>query len=242
MTSTRQEAGYRPLRESAAPAILADEHALLLGQVRARAGDALATIVGDRPPARELRALVGYVRAELLSHAADEERLLFPGHDTASMTRLARDHARLRAIIEVLESAAAGERPISGEQLATAIQDFLCQLERHLGAEEALLARDGEQRNVAATTELGGQPHGWYALTEGPVIDLESLPAGLAVDAAVHRLQRLRDGERVELESRSDPDPVWRRLRELGHHGFGFVYLEEGPSRWRVQVSRRATA
>jgi uncharacterized protein (DUF2249 family) len=248
MTTVSQDPPYGLLRASAAaagrlPVTLADEHAVLLAQVAVRAGDALAALAVGRWPAGELRALVGYVRAEVLRQAADEERLLFPGRGAAAgMTRLARDHARLRAATEVLESAAAGGRPASPVQLATAIRDFLFQLERHLGAEEALLAASGELGGVTAPIALGGYPHEWYPLTEGPVIDLDSLPLAQAVDATVQRLLRLRGGERVELESGNDPYPVWQRLRELGHGGYSFVYLDEGPDHWRVRVSLRAAA
>ena len=86
---------------------------------------------------------------------------------------------------------------------------------------------------------LGGHPHEWYPLTEGPVIDLDALPAGQAVDAAVDRLLRLRRGEHVELQAATDPHLVWRQLDALSPDGYGFVYLQDGPDRWRMQVTRR---
>ena len=76
-------------------------------------------------------------------------------------------------------------------------------------------------------------------LTEGPVIDLDALPAGQAVDAAVHRLLRLRRGEQVELHASTDPHLVWRQLDVLSPGGYGFAYLQDGPDRWRMQVTRR---
>ena len=92
---------------------------------------------------------------------------------------------------------------------------------------------------MPATSVVGRRPHQWYPLTEGPVIDLDALPAGQATDAAVDRLLRLHRGERVELRSASDPCPVWRRMDGLSPGGYGFAYLQEGPGRWRVQVTRR---
>jgi uncharacterized protein (DUF2249 family) len=86
---------------------------------------------------------------------------------------------------------------------------------------------------------LGGHPHEWYPLTEGPVIDLDALPAAQAVDAAVHRLLRLRRGEHVELQAGTDPHLVWEQLDALSPGGYGFVYLQDGPDRWRMQVTRR---
>ena len=115
MTTVSQTPRYQPPRTAAAPPggpplTLADEHALLLSQVLTRAEDLLAVTAEDRWPARELQALVGYLRAEVLGQDADEERLLFPAGAPAGVSRLARDHARLRATIETLERVAAGEQ------------------------------------------------------------------------------------------------------------------------------------
>ena len=223
------------------PVTLAGEHALLLGQVVTRAGDLLAVTAGDRWPARELQRLVGYLRAEVLGQDADEERLLFPAGASAGVSRLARDHARLRAAIETLERVAAGEITWSPAELAAATRDLLRQLGRHLHAGEALLAAAGPPGEVPATTVLGGRPREWYLLTEGPVIDLDALPPDQMIDAATERLLRLRRGEQVELRSGRDPWLVWRRLDALSPGGYGFVYLEDGPDRWRMQVTRRPT-
>jgi uncharacterized protein (DUF2249 family) len=244
MTTVSQTPGHQPLHAPAAvpggPAVtLAGEHALLLSQVVTRAEDLLAVTAEDRWPARELQALVGYLRAEVLGQDADEERLLFPAGADAGISRLARDHARLRAAIETLERVAAGESTWSPAELAAATRDLLHQLERHLHAGEAVLAAAGTPGKVPATTMLGGHPHEWYPLTEGPVIDLDALPAGQAVHAAVHRLLRLRRGEQVELHAGTDPHRVWRRLDALSPGGYGFVFLQEGPDRWRMQVTRR---
>jgi uncharacterized protein (DUF2249 family) len=243
MTTVSQTPRYQPPRTAAPPdgppRTLADEHALLLNQVLIRAEDLLAVTAEDRWPARELQALVGYLRAEVLGQDADEERLLFPAGAPAGVSRLARDHARLRATIETLERAAAGESTWSAAQLAAATRDLLHQLERHFHAGQALLAAASTPGKVPATTMLGGHPHEWYPLTEGPVIDLDALPAGQAVDAAVHRLLRLRRGEQVELHAGTDPHLVWRQLDVLSPGGYGFAYLQDGPDRWRMQVTRR---
>src|SRR5579875_1251453 len=181
---------------------LADEHTLLLGQVAVRTEDLIAAAGEGRWPARELDALLGYVRAEVLRQVEDEEALLFPRTGAPPVaTRLARDHARLRAGVEVLERAAVREQTMAPLQLATITRDFIFQLDRHMSTEEALLAANGSPATVTATTALGRQPHEWYPLTEGPMIDLDALPGGQAVDAAVARLLRLRRGEQVELQS-----------------------------------------
>ncbi len=221
------------------PPGLADEHGQLLRQVTARAEDLMAAAAGGRWPAPELEALVGYLRSEILRQVTDEEILLFPAYGAPrERGQLVHDHARLRAGVEMLELAAAnGGR--SPAMLASAVTDLLQQLEAHLAAEETILAASGRRGDAPATTTLGARPHEWYPLTEGTVLDLDALPPDQAVAAAVQRLLRLGPGEHVELRSASDPLLVWRRTNELAPRRCRFTYLENGPSRWRVQVNRR---
>jgi uncharacterized protein (DUF2249 family) len=244
MTTATRTPRYQPRQTLAAtpgdpPLTLADEHALLLNEVTIRAKDLLAVTAQDQWPARELQVLLGYLRAEVVGQDADEERLLFPAGPSSGISGLAREHARLRAAIETLERVAAGESTWSPAELAAAILDLLHQLERHFHAGEAALAAASAPGKVPATTMLGAHPHEWYPLTEGPVIDLDALPAGQAVDAAIHRLLRLRRGEHVELQAGTDPYLVWEQLDELIPGGYGFVYLQDGPDQWRMQVTRR---
>jgi hypothetical protein len=222
-----------------APLTLADEHLLLLRQVEARAGELLTVAARGRWPGAELAALLGYIRAEVLRQVSDEETLLFPAGAAAAAGGLARDHARLRLATEVLAHAAAGEQTLSPGQLAAAVRDFVIQLERHLSGEEELLTAGRAPDVVPATGVLGGHPHEWYPLTEGPVIDLDALPAGQAVAAAVARLSRLGADERVELQWGCDLIPVWREMDRLSPGSYGFVFLHDGPDRWRMQVTRR---
>lgn len=224
---------------SGQPPGLADEHDQLLQQVAVRAEELMAAAAVGRWPARELDALVGYLRAEILRQVTDEEVLLFPACGTSSgREQMARDHARLRAAIEVLEQTA-GNGGRSAAKLASAVSDLLRQLEAHLAAEEAMLMAAGRRSGAPTTTTLGARPHEWYPLTEGTVIDLDELPRDQAVAAAVQRLLRLGPAEQVELLSASDPLLVWRRTDELAPGRCRFVYLEDGPDRWRMQVTRR---
>ena len=220
------------------PLTLADEHMLLLCQVTARAEELLTVAAGGRWPAAELASLAGYVRAEVLRHVSDEEVLLFSVSDAPTAARLARDHARLRAGAELLDRAAAGEQILSPGQLAVAIRDFIDQLEYHMSAEEKLLGSGHASRTVPAIATLGGHPHTWYPLTEGPVIYLDALPAGQAVAAAVDRLLHMRHGEQIELQSGADITPVWRELDHMSPGGYQFAVLEDGPEWWRMTVTR----
>jgi uncharacterized protein (DUF2249 family) len=74
------------------------------------------------------------------------------------------------------------------------------------------------------------------------VVDLDALPADQAVAAAVDRLLRMRRGEQVELQSGTGLDPVWREISKLSRGGYQFTVLQDGPARWRMQVTRRQAA
>lgn len=220
------------------PPTLADEHVHLLWQVTARAEELLTAATHGRWPGLELAALAGYAQAEVLRQASDEEALLFPAVPSREVAGLARDHVRLRSAADLLARAAAGEQPMSSAQVAAIVRDFVAQLERHLRAEEKLLASQRALQAVPGTVALGGHPHEWYPLTEGSVVDLDALPPGQAVAAAVDRLLRMRRGEEVELQSGADLDPVWREISTLSPGGYRFVSLQDGPGRWRMQVTR----
>jgi uncharacterized protein (DUF2249 family) len=225
------------------PLTLADEHALLLWQVTARAEELIAAIADGGWPGVELAALAGYAQAEVLRQASDEETLLFAAAPAQDAAGLARDHARLRSAAELLARAAAGEQPMSPGQVAIAARDFVAQLERHLRAEESLLVPETTaQQGVPGTAALGGRRHEWYPLTEGPVVDLGALPQDQAIAAAMDRLLRMRRGEQVELQSGIDLKPVWQEISELIPAGYRFTTLQDGPPRWRMQVTRRQVA
>jgi uncharacterized protein (DUF2249 family) len=224
------------------PLTLAEEHVLLLWQVTARAEELLTAAADGRWPGAELAALASYAQAEVLRQASDEEALLFPAAPAREVAGLARDHARLRSAAERLARAAAGEQTMSAGQVAVAARDFAAQLERHLRVEENLLASGRTAQGVPGTVTLGGHPHEWYPLTEGPVVDLDALPQGQMVAAAVDRLLRMGRGEQVELVSGTDLNPVWREISELSPGGYRFTVVQDGPLRWRMQVTRRQAA
>ena len=224
------------------PLTLAEEHVLLLWQVTASAEKLLTATEHGRWPGAELAALAGYAQAEVLRQVSDEEALLFPAVPSPTAAGLARDHVRLRAAAELLGRAAAGEQPMSTAQVAATVRDFVVQLERHLRNEDDLLASGRAPQDVPGTVHLGGHPHEWYPLTEGPVVDLDALPQGEAVAAAVERLLRMRRGEQVELQCGTGLDPVWREISKLSPGGYQFTVVQDGPARWRMQVTRRQAA
>jgi uncharacterized protein (DUF2249 family) len=221
---------------------LTDEHVLLLWQVSARAEELLTAAAEGRWPGAELAALADYAQAEVLRQVSDEEALVFPSAPAQQATALARDHVRLRSAADMLARAASGEQPMSPGQLAAVVRDFVVQLDRHLRSEEKQLTAGSAARDMPGTAALGGHQHEWYALTEGPVVDLDALLPGETLAAALDRLLRMRRGEQIELQASDELDPVWREVSRLSPGSYGFVSLEDGPRRWRMQITRRSAA
>jgi uncharacterized protein (DUF2249 family) len=220
------------------PLTLPGEHALLIGQVTARTDDLLAVAAENRWPERELQQLLNYLHLEVLRQIVDEEWLLFRDshQDPSKLAPLLQEHVEIRQVIDLLADAAASPAQSSPAELAATTRDLIDKLLAHVKAEEQVF--DVEQ-DAPSTSAMGSAPHTWYELTDGPLIDLDRLPGAQGADAALGRMLRLRGGEQVELQTSCDPYPLRRRLAMADPDGYGFSYLEQGPPKWRVQVSRR---
>jgi uncharacterized protein (DUF2249 family) len=220
---------------------LPEEHAVLRRNVAARSTALLSESEAGRWPQPELQELLNYLRLEVLRQVADEEWLLFRAahHTPDELALLRREHLELHLAVEELAEAAATRGQAGGwspQRLAATTRDLLDQLERHLADEERLLVNTGEP--APATASLGSRPHEWYPLTQAPVIDMDRLPGALGADAVLERLQGLNRGEQVEIQSSSDPSPLWRRLNRAYAGDFAVTYLERGPQRWRLKITR----
>lgn len=222
---------------AAASSTLSDEHAQLVREVTARADALIQETDADRWPEHQLQELVNYLQLEVLRQIVDEEWLLFRAARVApeGLARLRSEHLELRMSIDVLTQAAAGQK-MSPAQLAATTHHLLGQVAAHVADEEQVLA--AAQTDVPATASLGSQPHEWYELTEGPVIDLDKLPGEQGADAVLARLLRLRPGEQVEMQASVDPGPMWQRVIRTDPGAYRINPLERGPSRWRVELVR----
>jgi uncharacterized protein (DUF2249 family) len=226
------------------PSTLAEEHALLMREVAKRERAVLEETSRGRLPQPELQELLKYLHLEVLRQATDEQWLLFRSDhgDPAALAQLRRDHLDLRLAIDVLSGSAAATgtdaRTLTPSQLAATTRDVLIQVERYFVDGEQLLANAGDAAPAAAL--IGGRPHEWYEVTNGPVIDLDVLDRPHGIDAVFDRLVRLAPGEHVELRSGlHDPSPLWQRLASFDPGGYGIVYFESGRDNWRVEITRR---
>jgi uncharacterized protein (DUF2249 family) len=81
--------------------------------------------------------------------------------------------------------------------------------------------------------------HLWFPLTEGPELDLDVLPREFAHRAALERFSRLRPGQHLLMRSSCEVESLWTVLASAQPGEFRWAYLEEGPERWCVEVTRR---
>jgi uncharacterized protein (DUF2249 family) len=221
---------------------LADEHAVLLHEVRLRERAVRAALGTGRWPGGEIDGLVAYLRYEVLDQAANEERLLFPlipgGFANSRVHGLAEDHVHLRDVTELLAAAGtANGADHDPGALVELLDDLEESLDRHMSTERDVL--------VTATpdgVESLGRPfrcHLWFPLTEGAELDLDVLPRQFAHRAALERFSRLRPGEHLLVRSRCELESLWNVVASRWPGEFGWTCLEEGPQTWRVEVTRR---
>jgi uncharacterized protein (DUF2249 family) len=127
------------------------------------------------------------------------------------------------------------QEPTALLELLDTLDEFL---DRHMRAEEALLSP-----TTSSGVESLRRPfrcHLWFPVTEGPELDLDVLPREFAHRAVLERFSRLRPGERVLLHSACALDSLWNQVAYGQPGEYRWVYLEEGPQRWRAEVTRRA--
>jgi uncharacterized protein (DUF2249 family) len=222
---------------------LAEEHAILLAEVRSRHRAVLAGLAAGRWPHAELVALVTYLRYEVLDQAVTEERLLFPiarqGTTDSHVHDLTVEHLRIRDLTDRLADLAAAEEPLGEPTILVDLLDHLDEfLEAHMQEEESVLSAGTGVESLRRPFRC----HLWFPITEGPELDLDSLPRRFAPRAAMERLSRLRPGECVHVRSSEDLQSLWALLSRAQPGEFGWIYLDEGPQEWRATITRRSPA
>jgi uncharacterized protein (DUF2249 family) len=224
-------------------ATLAEEHALLLQEVTVRGDAVIAEADTSDWPSPALRRLLDYLYVEVLQQVSDEEWRLFRTweDDPERLIALRAGHLRLREEIENLTDAAMSAEPLPADPLRELVTTLIAALTEHFQAEQVALRCD-TQSEIPSTASLGGIPHEWYTLAEGPDIDLDALPGPRGSHVVMARLLRLRPGERLELHGAADPGPILQRLAVTHSGSYGFTYLQREPHRWCVEVRCRTAA
>ena len=214
-------------------------------EVTDRAQTLLAEADEGRWPEDATHDLLNYLHLEVLRQSGEQEWLVFGAAQkltdrSAQSAQRDREQIEVRESVEQLTEAVAGGDGVNGmtpQRLAVITRSLLAQLQALLAAERS---EPGELAGAPSTASLGAQPHEWYALTEGPAIELDRLRGRQGSEAVMGRLIRLRAGEAVELRSSRDPTVLLARLVGIDHVGYSVERLESGPRLWRVQVVRRA--
>jgi hypothetical protein len=212
--------------------------AQLVWQVSARSDALLADVRAGRPAAPALRALLGYLRAVVLTRIADEDRhLVADAHGTPGpVSGLRAEHLELREDVEELAHALADGTTPRLDGLSIVVQRLVDRLDRHLRSEAAALGG-----RAPGPHPLGewADAVGWYPTVEGAVIDMDDVVCAEAQETLLWRLEQLRPGEHVELRGHGDTERLRQRL--LGRGSGPYTWSRQSGNAaggWAVRVER----
>lgn len=236
----------RPATPDADPAPhgLAAEHTALLRDVLRRTGPVSALLQARIWPDAELRTLVRFLRTFLLRQASDEEALLYRNDSGTAIAELHDGHARLRALTEQLDQAAA--TPCTQAELRNLVAELLSALRRHLLAEQAALqSLPHAPAQVPSAAEVGAGLQAWLPPDEEPVqVALDALPQRQAVRVCLERLLRLRPDQSADVYA-SEPSTlthVCRWIHDFDSVRYGLTILDAETMHPALRVTRRSTA
>lgn len=213
-----------------------------------------------RPEPESLRALLHFLKADLLPHAVGEERALYPavepllkawGQATATMVV---DHEFIRRYIEALEALAERLRTTSDvAELWDEVESQLLQLDAvlrlHLEKEERvylpLVAQhlsESVQQSILDRMHEVGPGHGPEAHVPGNVLDVRYMPPPERHSRIFETFDRLAPGASFVLVNDHDPKPLYYEFLHERTGQFAWEYLESGPQVWRVRITKVAPA
>ena len=69
-------------------------------------------------------------------------------------------------------------------------------------------------------------------------LDIRPLPVPLRVPAVLHTLRNLAVPEALDIVADTDPRSLHAQLRAAAPGHYSLNYLENGPTRWRVRITR----
>lgn len=71
------------------------------------------------------------------------------------------------------------------------------------------------------------------------ILDVTKLPPGIKHSTIFDRIAGLQVGESLTLHNDHDPKPLRHHLEVEHGDRYGWAYIEEGPDRWNVKITRR---
>jgi len=181
--------------------------------------------------------LVAWFATELLPHARAEETALYSAGSLLESTRLLVDAmvAEHRAL-EVLVTDLGNVHDAFAVAVAAGSAKALFAV--HLAKENELLLPALDSAGVDLGAALAGMHEILGGTGEPDELDVRTLPHGGRHEIIFARLDRLQPGGRFVILNDHDPKPLRYQTEALWPELFTWTYLETGPRRWRVEITR----
>ncbi|MCB0918832.1 MAG: DUF2249 domain-containing protein [Actinobacteria bacterium] len=241
--------------EAEAVEAVVEHHARMSGELLALVQNVLAEATRGQVSAGTRTALVDYARDELLTHAAAEERTIYPAGASlpelrALITAMTREHEELADLVGQLEHA-----KMAGDVAAAA--GALWTLFRvHLAKENDLvvprLAADPQvslAELVSGLHELtgpevscgaaGGCGCGHEPDHGVPSLDVRTIPHAIRHATVFGALEAVPSGGALHLVAPHAPVPLLKQIEDRHPGAFSVSYVEEGPEVWQLELRRR---
>lgn len=244
--------------EAAAVDAVRQHHAELAGRLGMHV-DALLKAAGsagdDVEPART--AAIGFLRAELLGHAAAEEGSLYPAAAATPRLRLLVESLRTqhRALADLVEELAGTADPVrtaaAGYALSTLVDVHLSTTDELLlpaAAADPATSLAGMQSllSAAPAADVAREPaahaHGACGCGDAdddvPVLDARDVPHAIRHATVFGAFDAVPIGGSLVLIAPHDPLPLLRQLDKRVGGGLAVDYEERGPEAWRLRLTR----
>ncbi len=245
-----------------AVAAVEQHHAELSGRLRALV-DRLASVPAGVPGA-ERDALVGFARAELLPHAAAEERTLYRAAHADAGARLLVDamlaeHVVLVGLVDqVAHADLASDAGAYGRALQVLFDSHLTKenelilpllaadpsvsVAGLLAGMHELLGGDAATAQSGASAESGAHSCGCGHEHDGavPELDARAVPHDIRHATIFGALTAVPAGGRMVLVAPHDPLPLLAQIEAREPGVWGVDYTERGPEAWRLVFTRGA--
>jgi uncharacterized protein (DUF2249 family) len=227
-----------------AQAVLHDRNADLLADLTAKV--ALATELVLSPVHREeaQAALNEFCTQRLHSHLVATDRVLYAVGAGAAETRLLVRALRTMygliaaRVVELNEADAAEELASSAHALGALLR--ACQHVEQEVLVPALAVLPGV--DLPDLVEDAGTLLGGGTLDTPEVLDVCEIPHGRRHPRIFGTFARLAPGQSFVLVNNHDPKPLRREFQATYPDQFGWDYIEAGPDRWQVRISRLPVA
>lgn len=222
----------------------------MVRELKRRVEELLETLEIGEVHTGALAAVVDHVFGTLLPHAEVEETTLYAAATRIGLepvvSALTADHVLLHADAQALRT------DLSAVRAAAVARSLARLFESHARMENELvlpaLARSPQVDLPTILEAMGGHiEHGPSGSSEttseranDDMLDVCDDPPSLRHRRIFERFESLAEGRSFVLVSDHDPKPLFYQFQAEQLDTFTWIYLEEGPEVWRVQIGRTA--